>query len=122
MRKQEIIEHWGNITADQEIAMSAVAYKHKGSTYDQDSIRLTGSKRFIDGVLSKLKELLGYESDETRLQLTYQETIDRETKTPTGTYNCYIQVHERGREAIICNAFCSAAKNRSMKREMALTH
>lgn len=122
MRKQEIIEHWGNITADQELAMSAVAYKHQGSTYDQDSIRLTGSKRFIDGVLSKLKELLGYESDETRLQLTYQETIDRETKTPTGTYNCYIQVHERGREAIICNAICNAAKNRSMKREMALTH
>lgn len=105
MRKQQIIQHWQDIKEGQEINISPVAYKHTGSTYDEDGIRLTGSRQFIDSVLSHLKELLEYENNDTRLQLAYQETVDKETRAPAGTFNCYIQVHERGREARIFNAF-----------------
>ena len=92
--------------------MSPIMYKHTGSTYDEDGIRITGSKGFIDSLLSNLKSLLEYEGDSTRLQLTYQPTVDRETQLPTGTYNCYIQVHERGREAIICNKIINARRRK----------
>jgi len=105
MRKQEIIKHWQNIPKNQQIKMMPVAYKHKGSTYDQDGIRLTGSQEFVDSLLSNIKQLLQDENDNTRLQLTYQETVDRETQLSTGTFNCYVQVHDRGHEAKMMNGF-----------------
>ena len=116
MKKHEILAHWEGLEPNQEVAMSEVPYKHKGSTYDQDGIRLTGSKRFIDSVLSNLKGLLDYENGESRLQVVYQESRDRDTQGLTGTYNCYIQVHERGHEAKMCNAFVEGAKTRNFAR------
>ena len=37
-----------------------VPYRHQGSTYDQDSLRITGSRAFIDAVLSRLTALLAF--------------------------------------------------------------
>ena len=104
MKKAQILEYWQNIEANQSINPEPVEYKHKGSTYACDGIRITGSQEFIDSVLSRLKDLLEYENDDTRLQLNYQESQDRGTGEPLGSYNCYIQVHERGREARMANA------------------
>ena len=103
MRKAQILDHWQKIEANQQIKINSVPYKHTGSTYTEDGIRLTGSKPFIDSVLSRLKDLLAHENCNTRLQLNYQESKDRETQQLTGSWNCYIQVHERGREAKIVN-------------------
>lgn len=99
MKKAAILEHWQAIEEGQPIEMEMVPYKHTGSTYAEDGIRLTGTMAFIDSVLSNLKPLLKAENGSTRLQLNYQESKDRETGEPTGSYNCYIQVHERGGEA-----------------------
>lgn len=96
MKKALFLAHWGRITPNQPIDVTPVPYKHKGSTYDQDGIRITGSREFIDSVLSKLKELLLHENHNTRLQVVYKESVDRGTQAPLGSYNCYIQVHERG--------------------------
>ena len=62
-----------------------VPYKHTGSTFDQDGIRITGTEAFINAILSRLTELLVYEGDETRLQLSYKQATDKEnrrSKTP----------------------------------------
>lgn len=115
MRKEQILEHWRGITPAKHIHIMPVAYKHTGSTYDQDGIRLTGSQQFIDSVLSRLSELLDYENDETRLQLVYKQSQDRETGAELGSYNCYIQVHERGGEAIIMNGIIAAARARAAR-------
>ena len=103
MRKAEILNYWNNLPDKMPILMESVPYKHKGSTYQQDGIRLTGSKVFIDSVLTHLKPLLKHENCSTRLQLNYQESTDRESGLKTGTYNCYIQVHERGPQAQMVN-------------------
>ena len=104
MRKAEMLNHWQGIEPNQDININMVPYKHRGSTYDQDGIRLTGSMEFIDSVLSQLKSLLQYENGSTRLQVVYKQSTDRKTQEPIDGYNCYIQVHERGREAQIVNA------------------
>lgn len=96
MTKDEILRHWRGLSADQPIVMEPIPYAHEGSTFDHDSIRITGSQRFIDAVLSRLKDLLSYEVGRTRLQVAYQEARDRDTGVPLGTYSCYVQVHERG--------------------------
>ncbi|HUV46171.1 MAG TPA: hypothetical protein VMW45_03780 [Dehalococcoidia bacterium] len=116
MNKAQILDHWRGINPGQPIAISEVAYKHTGSTYAEDGIRLTGSQEFIDSILSHLKDLLDYENDSTRLQLVYKQSVDKDTGLPLASYNCYIQVHERGREAQIMNSIVAGARQRQLAR------
>jgi len=50
----------------------------------------------VDSVLSRLKDLLTFESDATRLQVVYKRSTDRESGKAISSYNCYVQVHARG--------------------------
>lgn len=108
MRKEEIITHWTGLEEGQKIKMRAIPYRHEGSTFDCDGIRITGKPEFIDSVLSRLKDLLEKENSMTRLQLNYQQAQDKNTKEMLNSYCCYIQVHKRGRQAQMVNAFCDA--------------
>ncbi len=112
MLKTETIAHWEGIKANQPIEISPVEYKHKGSTYAEDGLRITGSTYFIDSILSRIKDLLELENDNTRLQLVYKQSQDKDTGAMLDSYNCYIQVHERGGEAKMMNAFVRGIKNR----------
>jgi hypothetical protein len=103
LKKREALAHWRELPPNQPIVPAVVPYRQRGTTYAQDGIRLTGSQQFIDAVLSRLKELLEFESLTTRLQISYQESTDRLTEEKLGSYNCYVQVHERGREAKLAN-------------------
>lgn len=105
MKKEQFLQHLGNIEANQKLNIRPVPYKHEGSTFDQDGIRITGTTEFIDSVLSRLTDLLQYENGSTRLQCVYKESTDRATGAALDSYNCYIQVHRRGREAVMANAF-----------------
>lgn len=106
LKKAEFLEHWASLSDDTPGAvktMQAVAYKHEGSTYAEDGIRLTGSRRFIDSVLVALKPLLARNNAVERLQVVYKESTDRETRENLGSWNCYIQVHQRGQDAQYLN-------------------
>lgn len=103
MKKEAFLRRWKKIKPGQKIEPRVVPYKHKGSTFDQDSIRITGTPEFIDSVLSRIKDMLEHESVATRLQISYTEATDMK-KNPLGTFKCYIQVHQRGREAQMMHA------------------
>jgi hypothetical protein len=96
MEKEPFLKHWSRLRANQNLAPKPVRYTHQGSTYAEDGIRITGSKAFVDSVLSRLKDLLAFEGGETRLQVVYKKSTDRESGTMLTSYNCYIQVHQRG--------------------------
>ena len=104
MKKAEILNRWRGLKARQTIEADPIAYKHTGSTFDQDGIRITGSQGFIDSVLSNLIDLLKQQNGRTRLQLNYQQAQDKDTHQLLDSYCCYIQVHERGRESQMMNA------------------
>jgi hypothetical protein len=104
LRKAEFLEHWAHIRPDQDLIPRPVPYKHEGSTYAEDGIRITGTRQFIDAVLSNLRPLLAYENASTRLQVVYKQSTDKKTRAPINSWNCYIQVHTRGREAQMVNA------------------
>ena len=79
-----------------------IPYKHKGSTIDEDGIRITGTLDFIEAVQSHLKALLAFEGIGTRLGVAFSEITDRETGARiTDRYRCSIQVHQRGGEAAL---------------------
>ena len=99
MQKKEFLGYWAGLTPNQPIVAKPIPYKHEGSTYTEDSIRITGSRVFVDSVLSRVKDLLANESSDRRLGVVYKESMDRSNDTGTGSFNVYIQVHERGGEA-----------------------
>ena len=109
MKKKEALKRWAGLKPNQKVNPSVVPYKHEGSTFDQDGIRLTGSQEFIDSVLSHLKSYLELENGETRLSISYAQATDRHTKEKLDSYQCYVQVHERGPQAQMANAFMRGA-------------
>ena len=96
MEKKPFLQHWSRLRANQKLSPKPVRYTHEGSTYAEDGVRITGSKAFVDSVLSRLKDLLAYEGEETRLQVVYKKSTDRESGKTLTSYNCYVQVHQRG--------------------------
>ncbi len=96
MEKEPFLKHWSKLRPNQKLSPKPVRYTHEGSTYAEDGVRITGSKAFVDSVLSRLKDLLQYEGEETRLQVVYKKSMDRECGKTLTSYNCYIQVHARG--------------------------
>ena len=112
LRKADFLEYWRQLEPQQIIRPCPVPYKHSGTTYAQDGIRITGSRAFVDSVISRLQDLLQHENAVTRLQVVYKQTVDRETGRPIDAWNCYIQVHERGGEAKMVNLFMAAMVDR----------
>ena len=113
--KKEVLKHWSALTPA-NLNPEPVAYKHKGSTIDEDGIRITGNFSFIESVMSKLKELLEFENGSTRLQIAFSELTDKNTgnRIPY-KYRCSIQVHERGQEAQIMNSIVNHRTNGQVK-------
>jgi hypothetical protein len=104
MKKAEILSHWKALSRRLELTPRPVPYRHTGSTYDQDGVRITGTRTFIDAVLSRLTDLLAFENGRTRLQVSYQEATDKESGRPLDSWSAYIQVHERGAQACSSDA------------------
>lgn len=114
MKKAEFLKHLAGIQKQgpKPLKPDPVPYKHSGSTYDEDGIRITGSQDFIDSVLSRLSDLLDFENEDTRLQVAYNEAKDHVSGAPLGSFCCYLQVHERGNEAKVMNHLVSARAGR----------
>jgi hypothetical protein len=96
-KKPEILNYWKNLPNNVPIrSTAAIPHTHKGSSYKYDGVRVTGSGQFIHGVVSRLKDVMGYESDKTELQLTYRQQVDRKTEQPIhNSFVFYAQVKDR---------------------------
>lgn len=95
--KKETLDHWQHMPPAVPLGqIRAVPPDYKGSSMKFDGLRITGSPQFIDYVLSRLKDILAYESEQTRLQLIYKQQIDNKTKQPVpNSYVLYMQVMDR---------------------------
>jgi hypothetical protein len=97
--KEEIVAYWKNLRPDTPVQMRAIDYTHKGSTYGEDGMRLTGSPQFIASVLARMKELLAYETPTTKLAITYRQT-ESPSKMAMGqsktSYVFYVAARQRG--------------------------
>ena len=123
LKKAELLAKWRELPESNPAQfMEALPYKHKGSTYGEDGIRIDGSPEFIFAVLSKLKQLLPLENEITRLSASFNEIAERvkvdggvEFGGGTGKYCCYIRLAQRGQEAQMCNLFLAGVAGRSVK-------
>lgn len=110
--KEQALDHWRNLPSQSILAPESIPYKHRGTTYGADGIRIEGRREFIDSVLAQLKTLLEVENGSTRLSLNYQSVEPRDGRDNAfaGNFVCYIKVHERGHEAKMANAFIARAR------------
>ena len=96
--KSEVLEFWKKTRPDSPLMMQPIPYDHKGSTYQKDGIRVTGSKEFIASTIARLKEFIAYENPETKLMLVYRETQPAINPGDHATYVFYLQTKQRGKK------------------------
>ena len=107
-QKKQALQLWAELPEALPLTPGAIAYKHKGTTIDEDGIRICGSLPFIKSILSRLKPLLRYENTATRIGIAFSEICDKDTGAVIhGRFRCSIQVHERGDEAKHFNRMAS---------------
>lgn len=96
--KNDFLTVWHTMPEMQPVKPDFIHYGHKGSTIDEDGIRICGSLEFIESVVSRLGDLLKFENNEaTRLSIACSEITDKDTgKRINNKFRCSIQVHERG--------------------------
>jgi len=95
-KKKDILKYWRGIP-EMPIMATPISKDHEGTTFDEDTIRITGQPKFIYSVLSKLKQFLNMESKETKLQLLFKKSEKPNLENPSKkSYAFYIQVKERG--------------------------
>jgi len=96
--KEEIMQFWKSLPANQSIAVKPIEYEHEGSTIQEDGIRITGSKEFIASVLSRLKDFLPFENPNTKLMLAYRQSPRSFLPGGKNSYIFYIQIMDRGKD------------------------
>jgi len=96
--KADVLEFWKRTRPDAPIMMTPIPYEHKGSTYQKDGVRVTGSKEFIASTIARLKEFIAYENPETKLMLVYRETQPAINPGDHATYVFYLQTKQRGKK------------------------
>ena len=95
-KKKEIIPFWQSLPNSPLIPYNIVPKDHLGSTHAYDGIRITGSHQFVNSAISKLKDMLNYEGERTKLHLLYRQQVDKNTQSPLpNSFVFYVQVKER---------------------------
>lgn len=94
-RRSKLLQYWQTLRPDMPISLTPISRDHTGSTKDDDGIRLTGSPQFIASVISRLKEILMYESPRTKIEIVYRQSEAQQGGQSKPSYVMYIQVKER---------------------------
>jgi hypothetical protein len=68
------------------IPLQPKPYAHYGTSLDEDTIRITGSKEFIESVLARLKELLIFENQDIKLDIAFRQTKYEHAGSGTPSY------------------------------------
>ena len=93
MTKPQIYDFWRRLPPSMPLAMSPIPYDHKGSTFDQDGIRITGSQAFIASVISRFKDVNEMKSPRMHVDPVYRQISKDELQKPTFVF--YIALKEK---------------------------
>ena len=99
-KKDEVIQLWKKMMPNLPIVMEPMTKKPDGGTssYGEDGVRVTGSWQFIAGVLSRLKEIIGYENPTTKLRLVFKGIdSNRNARPDRRSYVFYVNLQPRSK-------------------------
>jgi len=95
--KEDIMSFWKGVQPSIPLNFKPIEYDHKGSTIQEDGIRITGSKEFITTVLSRLKDFISYENPETKLMVAYRQSPKSFVPGNRNSFIFYLQAKKRGK-------------------------
>ena len=73
-KRGHFLDYWRSLRANEPIYMTPIAKEHHGTTKGEDTIRVSGSPKFIATVMARLKELIMLENEKTKLDITFQQS------------------------------------------------
>jgi len=94
-KKSEIVRFWKALAPNIPLQLEPIDSFHKGSTVQEDTLRITGSKEFITTVISRLKDFVIYENPDTKLVLDYRQNQKSLRPGSKNSYLFYINVRKR---------------------------
>lgn len=72
--KQDVLDFWTNLQPNSPILPEPVPESHRGTKFGYDGVRITGKREFINGVMSRIQDLIKYETlPGTRLEVEYRQ-------------------------------------------------
>jgi len=93
--KEDIVKMWQNLQVS-PIQATPIPLGHKGTRYNQDGVRITGTYPFINSVLSHLKDLLRFElSPNTKLDIEYRQIKAKSGLNLVPKYVCYVHIEQK---------------------------
>lgn len=96
-KKEDVIKFWHDLPPSIPILpIKIVPRYYKGPTYRFDGVRVTGSHQFINSIMARLKDMLPYESQRSRLHTAYRQQINKKTEEPVpNSFVFYVQIRDR---------------------------
>lgn len=91
-KRADVIEHWKELQANMPLAITPVSDEHKGTRFNTDGLRVTGSPAFINSVISRLKDFLAYENGGNKLDVEYRQVENKEGYVGPPAYVFYLHL------------------------------
>lgn len=96
--KKQTADFWQKLPDNMPIVSTKpIPYKFQGSTYPYDGFRITGTPGFINSIMSRTKDILRYDGNNTKLGLIYKQQIDKNSGSPLNSFALFVQVRERNK-------------------------
>lgn len=74
-KRGHFMDYWRSLRNTDPIYMEPIAKDHRGTTKGEDTIRVSGSAKFIATIMGKLKDLILYDTDKTKLEVSYKQSV-----------------------------------------------
>ena len=94
-KKSDVMTFWRSLAPNMPLQLKTIDNVHKGSTLQEDTLRITGSKEFISTVLSRLKDFLTYENVNSKLVIDYRQNAKSLKPGEKNSYLFYLNVRNR---------------------------
>lgn len=100
LEKDQAMQYWQSLKPNTPIFFDPIKNGQKGSTFGEDGLRLTGSRKFIDSVIGRLKDIMQYENPTTKLNVVYRQVQYKGSNTPdkNSSFVFYAQVKDRDKK------------------------
>lgn len=72
-KRNDLLGRWTALPA-KPIPLQPKPFAHYGTSLDEDTIRITGSQEFIEAILARLKDLLVFENQDVKLDISFNQT------------------------------------------------
>ena len=94
-KKSDVLKFW-HMLMELPIFPKPISTRHRGSAYNQDAIRITGTSDFINSILSRMKDFLRYQGNPgVDLDVDYRQIVDKYDRPVPAKYVCYIRLREK---------------------------